>query len=101
MIDSNDRDRMFGKDNKDDDCVKYWIDTLTAVPKLHNCIFLILANKQDQQNALSTNAVIDALDLVGRLRGKEWHVQPTIAIKSQGIDQAFTWLSLTLQKTIK
>lgn len=98
VIDSNDRERIFGKDKNDDNSVKFWIDTLTTIPKLHNCVFLILANKQDQANALTTNQVIDSLDLCGKLRGKQWHVQPTVAIKADGLDEAFNWLSLTLQK---
>eukprot|EP01083_Nonionella_stella_P022489 62211_1 len=103
VIDANDRERIFGKGskdkaNKDDDSVKYWLEALTTMPQLHDCIFLILANKQDQQDALTTNQVIGALDLCGTLRGKTWHCCPTVALTGEGVDSAFCWLNLTLQK---
>eukprot|EP01084_Bolivina_argentea_P228443 385825_1 len=101
VVDSNDRDRIFGKHAKDDDCVKFWIDLIANNSQLNDCIFLILANKQDQDQALTTNQVIDALDLCGKFRKRVWHVHPTIAIQNEGIDEAFRWLSSMLQKQKK
>lgn len=102
VVDSGDEDRLRGKSNSDKDSAAWWIKELANIEELDNdCLFLILANKQDQVKsgrALSTSQIIDALDLCGQFRGRKWHVQPTIAITNDGIVEAFQWLKVTLKK---
>ena len=100
VVDAADRDRLLNKCDADGDSVSFWMSQVSKAPQLQNAVILVLANKQDQKNALSTNEVIDALDLCTTLRGKQWHVQPTVALHNEGVDEAFYWLNKTLQSKI-
>ena len=55
VVDSNDRDRM--------DEVKVELNKLMCEDELKNCSLLIMANKQDLPNAMTTHDVIVTLGL--------------------------------------
>lgn len=63
-------------------------------PELKDSIFLILANKQDLPNSLSTSELTDLLDL--RKIKQNWYLQPCVATKGEGLQEGLTWLSKQL-----
>lgn len=59
--------------------------------KLSSAPLLILANKQDLPNALSTTKLIQALEL-DLIKDRQWHVQPACATSGQGLHEGLDWL---------
>jgi len=60
---------------------------------------LILANKQDQPEAIGLKELTNILELKGRLAQTcPWHVQPTCALTGAGLAEALSWLSSKLKK---
>ncbi|CAF3967883.1 unnamed protein product [Rotaria sp. Silwood1] len=57
---------------------------------------LILANKQDLPNAMSTSELTDKLDLEKLSCDRKWYIQPTVATQNQGLREGFEWLAETL-----
>lgn len=53
---------------------------------------LVLANKQDKQNALKAQEIVERLDMM-KLRDRGWYVQPTCAINGDGLYEGLTWLT--------
>lgn len=61
-------------------------------PELAQAACLIMANKQDLPDAMSTKEVTEQLGLAD-LRFRKIHVQPTSAPKGEGIYEGLEWLS--------
>jgi signal recognition particle receptor subunit beta len=66
--------------------------------ELRNLPILIFANKQDLPNALTSNEIKEKLNLskLDQMQTK-WHVQPSAATKSEGLEEGFRWLANTIQ----
>ena len=62
---------------------------------LSSTAVLLLANKQDQPNALSPQEIAKRVGLA-ELGLLQWHVQGTIALDGTGIERGFDWLATTL-----
>ena len=62
---------------------------------LSSTAVLLLANKQDQPNALSPQEIAKRVGLA-ELGLLQWHVQGTIALDGTGIERGFEWLATTL-----
>ena len=87
VVDSKDRDRM----NE----AKTELHRLLGEEELRDAVLLILANKQDLPNAMATSEISEKLGLHS-LRGRNWFIQATSAIKGQGIYEGLEWLSQQL-----
>lgn len=86
VVDSIDRDRI--------DVCKEELQKLTKDPLLANAPIVVLANKQDLDEAMSPCEVAEKLDLYS-LRGR-WYIQPTCAVSGEGLESMLRWLSRTL-----
>ncbi|XP_078589257.1 ADP ribosylation factor 4-like isoform X1 [Branchiostoma floridae x Branchiostoma japonicum] len=64
--------------------------------ELRDCLFLILANKQDLPNALHPDVIREKLELDTLLRGRHWHLQPASAKEGHGMYEGLDWLAAKL-----
>jgi ADP-ribosylation factor protein 1 len=78
VVDSNDRDRFNLKDAKDE------LHMMLNEDKLCVACVLVYANKQDLPNAMTTPAIVDALDLAS-VRTLNWKIQPSCATTGDGL----------------
>ena len=83
VVDSADKERIGD--------AKMALLTIIGEEELKSTTLLVLANKQDSPHALSLAQVSDSLGLTS-LRGRQWHICATSAIKGEGITQGFDWL---------
>ncbi|CAF0732929.1 unnamed protein product [Didymodactylos carnosus] len=85
VVDSHDRDRL--------EEAKGELHKMTSDEDLKDIPLLILANKQDLPNAVNKTELIEKLGLEKFNGIRKWHVQETIAITGQGLDEGFDWLA--------
>ncbi|CAF3416385.1 unnamed protein product [Rotaria socialis] len=85
VVDCNDRDRV-------DEASKE-LHTTANEEELGNIPILILANKQDLPNAMSTDELRDKLALNKFTRERKWHIQGTVATEKKGLREGFDWLA--------
>lgn len=86
VVDSIDRDRI--------DICKEELDKLVRDPLLANAPIVVLANKQDLDEAMSPCEVAEKLDLYSLRR--RWYIQPSCAMSGEGLESMLRWLSRTL-----
>merc|ERR1711904_712813 len=86
VIDSSDRDRI--EDARDE------LFKMLADEEMANAVLLVLANKQDLPNAMSTNEVVDKLGLPD-IKGRPWFIQSACATTGAGLYEGLDWLSRT------
>ncbi|EGC32132.1 hypothetical protein DICPUDRAFT_92653 [Dictyostelium purpureum] len=84
VIDSSDRERI--------DEAKEEFDKLMTQDELKGISFLIYANKQDINGAMSCDEIINKLSL-HKLNDRKWHIQPLVAIRGDGIEEGLDWIS--------
>lgn len=82
VVDSNDRERLH--EARDELARLLDESSLQGVP------LLVLANKQDLDNAISMNELTYELNL-RNIRGREWFIQACSAIQGAGLDEGITW----------
>merc|ERR1712087_412820 len=97
VVDSNDRERLSGDGNENEDNVHDQLHSMLQDPLLADSALLVLANKQDLPHALSVDAISDKLQL-SSLKGREWFVQGSCAKSGDGLYEGLDWLSNTLKK---
>jgi len=61
-------------------------------PELRNSILMVFANKQDLPHAVTTQQLIDALELES-IRDRSWYVQSCCAMTGDGLYEAFDWIT--------
>ena len=83
VVDSSDRDRIPEANEELQKMLKF--DVLKDIP------FLIFANKQDLPNIMSTDEISAKLNLES-INDREWNIQGTSAITSEGINRGLEWL---------
>lgn len=88
VIDSNDRKRI--------DAVRDEIHQMLNDENLQNKPFLILANEQDLPDAMKLDELRDKLNLDKLVGNAKWHLQPTSAIRDEGIHEGFIRLADSL-----
>jgi small GTP-binding protein len=86
VVDSIDRERI--------DICKEELDKLVRDPLLANAPIVVLANKQDLDEAMSPCEVAEKLDLYSLRR--RWYIQPSCAMSGEGLESMLRWLSRTL-----
>ena len=84
MVDSADRERI-GLSKKE-------LMSMLEEEELKDTILLVLANKQDQPNAMTEAEVSQALGLHA-IKDRQWCIYKTAAVKGVGLDESMTWLS--------
>ncbi|NHK31014.1 MAG: GTP-binding protein [Asgard group archaeon] len=69
-------------------------------PNYPDAPLLIVANKQDKENALSIQEIVHAfgLDDPEKMRNRSWHIQPTVATTGVGVEEAIKWIVMELDK---
>lgn len=60
--------------------------------ELKNCEIVILANKQDLDNAINPKELIEKFDL-NSLSTHQWKIIPTVAINGTGLPELLDWIS--------
>lgn len=88
VIDSSDQKRI--------DVVRDEIHRMLSDENMQNKPFLILANKQDLPGAMKPDELRDKLDLDKLAANTNWYFQPTSAIRDEGIQEGFKWLTDSL-----
>ena len=88
VVDSTDLERM-------EDAAEE-IQKLLNEEELKDCVLLVMANKQDLNNALSPNEITKKLGLQSIKR--PWMVQGTSATTGQGLKEGLDWLATELIK---
>jgi ADP-ribosylation factor protein 1 len=90
VVDSNDCERL------DQACEE--LHQMANEDLLKNLPILIFANKQDLPNALTLDEIKEKLNLskLDDMKTK-WHLQPSIATESKGINEGFLWLANALK----
>lgn len=88
VIDSTDRERI--------PVVKTELMRLLGEDELENVHLLILANKQDMENAMSATEIREQLGL-NDLQKRSWFVQATCATKADGLTEGLDWLANQIQ----
>ncbi|GJQ86134.1 Arf102F [Trypoxylus dichotomus] len=89
VVDSNDKDRIVEAERE--------LQNILEEAQLAKAVLLIFANKQDLPNAMSAADLADELHLY-RVHNRQWHVQPSSAIKGTGLCDGLNWLSKEIDK---
>lgn len=71
--------------------VKHELDQILESSEVQNSVLLILNNKQDLENVMSTNEIIELLDLK-RYSSREWTIQPTNSLTGEGLVEGLDWI---------
>ncbi len=79
-----------------------WTFLSFAPDLMEHPVLLVLANKQDLDDAATEEELIKALDLK-KLNSKvmsntQWRIQSTCAISGEGLDPAMEWLTKTIKE---
>merc|ERR1712190_653172 len=90
VVESSDRDRI--EDAREE------LGMMLSEDEMRDTVLLVITNKQDLPNAMSTSEVADKLGLCG-LRRRQWFVQSACATTGQGLPEGLDWLSRTLTST--
>lgn len=88
VVDANDSSRI--------EEVKEELYALMNNHFLRNASLLVYANKQDLPNSLTTEEVVNKLELRSNLRHTHWHCQGAVAVSGQGLYEGLDWLSARL-----
>jgi len=88
VIDSADRDRLDG--DLDGDNAKAELHRLCGEETLSEAILLVLANKQDMDQALTPPEIEERLELAKI--SKKYRVQGTSGLNGDGLEDALDWL---------
>ncbi|KAG7374126.1 small GTP-binding domain protein [Nitzschia inconspicua] len=86
VIDSSDKHRM--------ELVQEELSTLLQQERLQGATLLVLANKQDLKNALTSDEIATELGLNSKIqyRNRHWAIYGCSAMSGQGLPEALEWL---------
>lgn len=88
VVDSSDRDRI---EEANEELLK-----MLHKEEMRDAVLLVLANKQDLPDAMTTGELTAKLGLNGLGRNRKWLVQETCATAGDGLYEALDWLALTI-----
>ena len=102
VVDSSDSERIDGDVNEDLDYdnAKEELHSLLREDSLRDIPVLVYANKQDLPKAVQPRQLAKRLDLIG-VKDREWHIQPCVATKGDGLYEGLDWLSNALKRSKK
>eukprot|EP00747_Dinoflagellata_sp_TGD_P164202 gnl/TRDRNA2_/TRDRNA2_183795_c0_seq1.p1 gnl/TRDRNA2_/TRDRNA2_183795_c0~~gnl/TRDRNA2_/TRDRNA2_183795_c0_seq1.p1 ORF type:complete len:227 (+),score=49.96 gnl/TRDRNA2_/TRDRNA2_183795_c0_seq1:47-682(+) len=75
---------------------KEFIAHISREPEVRDKPFLVLANKCDREDALSTQEILETFDLEGLFRGKQFQLQRCSAVTAEGLKAGVAWLTSKL-----
>ena len=84
VIDSIDYDRILE--------VRTEIEWFISREELQKVPVLLFANRQDLPNAMTTEYIIETLDLNTVLEDRIWTIMPSCTLKKTGLEEGFQWL---------
>ncbi|KAK1756679.1 ADP-ribosylation factor 6 [Echria macrotheca] len=84
VVDSADRARI--------DEARTELHRIISDREMRDCLLLVLANKQDLDDAMKPLEITERLQL-NKIKDKVWFVQPTVATRGDGLNEGFNWLS--------
>jgi len=87
VVDSNDRDRIEESSRE----LRY----LLQEEELQSVVLLVLANKQDLPNAMTSKELADNLHM-NYFKEITWHIQPCCAVNGNGLHDGLEWLARSL-----
>lgn len=92
VIDSSDRERIEEAKNE------LW--TVLLDPQFPDVPLLVIANKQDIEGCMRIDEIIRAFNLnnLEKMGTRSWHIQPTVAITGEGVEEAIQWVVIELDK---
>lgn len=91
---------IFVIDSADKDMIEYNAEILKDLlleKELKNAPFLVMANKQDLNEAISVSEITKIIEKITKSTGKQWHIQGTSAVTGEGIQEGFDWLATSIQ----
>ncbi|KAJ3029998.1 UNVERIFIED_CONTAM: Arf GTPase arf3 [Siphonaria sp. JEL0065] len=88
VVDSADRDRI--AEARDE------LQHILTQEQLNNAHLLVLANKQDLPNAMSSSELAEKLGL-NNIRTRNWYLQATCAVTGDGILEGLDWFVTQLR----
>jgi small GTP-binding protein len=91
VVDSSDRERI--------DIAREELEKTLADDALRNVAVLVFANKQDLPNAMPVTKVCEALNLREVAGHRNWFIQSTCAVTSDGLVEGLDWLARTISDT--
>ena len=71
---------------------------LLAEPKLSNVPILVFANKQDKNDALQPNEIMEKMDL-SSISDRKWSINACVATTGEGVADGMKWLVETVSKS--
>lgn len=89
VVDSSDRSRV--------DQAKKELHHILPNEELQNAVILILANKQDLPDAMTTQELTQELSL-NDIKDRLWFIQSTCATQSTGLFEGLDWMATELRK---
>ena len=92
VVDSTDRDLI-------EDAAEE-LKKLLAEEELKDCHVLVMANKQDLNNALPPKEITEKLGME-QLKGNTWLVQGTSAVTGEGVNEGLDWMASLFSKKNK
>eukprot|EP01084_Bolivina_argentea_P018653 34697_1 len=100
VVDSNDKERIDGNNNYDDDNARDQLHDVLSDDELCSATLLVFANKQDIQTSLSVNQISNKLQL-NKLNNRDWYIQGASAKTGDGLFEGLDWLSNNLKNKKK
>mmetsp|Transcript_79386 Transcript_79386/g.224721 ORF Transcript_79386/g.224721 Transcript_79386/m.224721 type:complete len:210 (-) Transcript_79386:197-826(-) len=88
VVDSSDRDRI---EEANEELLK-----MLHREEMRDAVLLVLANKQDLPDAMTTAELTTKLGLHGLGRSRKWLVQETCATVGDGLYEGLDWLAITI-----
>merc|ERR1719464_2034636 len=93
VVDSSDRDRI---EEANEELLK-----MLHREEMRDAVLLVLANKQDLPDAMTTSELTTKLGLHGLGRSRKWLVQETYATVGDGLYEALDWLAIAIANNQK
>ena len=84
-------------DKNNEEMSKRELDKLFKNADVKDCVFLVLANKQDLEECMTVEEVINVFDLQ-EVSGNTWSIYGISTKTGKGIDEAFDWLIDNIEK---
>ena len=89
VIDSSDTDRL--------KAAKMELTEAITDPQLDNAAILVLANKQDQPEAMPPEELSKSMGLPTLLKGRTWRIQGSVGTTADGLIDGFKWLGSNMR----
>jgi GTPase SAR1 family protein len=90
VVDSSDRDRL-------EEASKQF-ETVVTDLQLVDAAILILANKQDLPNAVTSDEIADIFEVERLCKDRKFYVQATTATTNEGVSEGMDWLAKNMDR---